>query len=377
MGKLGVQNLNLAGKRVLIRVDFNVPLDGGRISDDTRIRAALPTIQYVLDQGAQPILMSHLGRPKGRVVPELSLKPCADRLSELLGRPVDMESGPDVVLLENLRFHKEEEAGDVAFAEKLAELGDCYINDAFGTAHRAHASTVVITQFFPKASAAGFLMQKEMEFLGETLGDPKRPFVAVVGGAKVSSKLGVLKSLIDKADMVLIGGAMAFTFLRAEGVHVGRSLIEPDLIPTAKELLLSRNIHLPIDVAATNEISEDAEWEVVDLKEGIPPDLIGVDVGPQTIEAWRLLIEPAETILWNGPLGIFEIHDFATGTFAMANLLSHSNATTVVGGGDSVAAVQQAGVAARMNHISTGGGASLEFIEHGTLPGIEALTDHS
>ncbi len=374
---LTVDHLNFAGERVLIRVDFNVPLDGGRITDDTRMRAALPTIQYVLDNGGQPILMSHLGRPKGKEVPKLSLRPIAEHLSTLLGREVAFNREGEIILLENLRFNPGEEAGDLEFAKTLASYGDCYVNDAFGTAHRSHASTAMICEFFPGRSAAGFLMQKEVEFLGNVLKDPKRPFIAIVGGAKVSSKLRVLEVLLQKADRILIGGAMAYTFLKAQGTAVGNSLVEPDLVPKAKELLVSRKIELPVDMRVAAEISDEAESEVIDLIDGIRPGLMGVDVGPKTIEAWRPFIDGAGTIFWNGPLGVFEIRDFSAGTFAMAGLLAHASGTTIVGGGDVVAAVNASGLADRMNHISTGGGASLEFIEQGTLPGIEALTPSS
>lgn len=371
MKQLGVQDLDLAGKRVLIRVDFNVPQDGeGRITDDTRIRAALPTIEYVLEQGGKPILMSHLGRPKGKVVPALTLKPVAERLAELLGRKVAMEPDDgDVVMLENLRFHPEEEKPGPEFIAELAKKGDLYVDDAFGTAHRAHASVVGVAEAMPQA-AAGFLLQKEIEFLGETLLHPKRPFAAIIGGAKVSSKLGVLKALAEKVDLLLIGGGMAYTFLKAKGIEVGNSLLEEELIDDAREIMQvceRRGIVLSLPVDFRVEGGE------VVVRE-IPPGKEGLDAGPATIDKWRQLLADAKTILWNGPVGVFEREEFAGGTFALAETLAASSAITIIGGGDSVAAVKKAGLAEKMSHISTGGGATLEYIEFGTLPGLEALS---
>ncbi len=368
MKQLSVQDLELKGKRVLIRVDFNVPQDElGNITDDTRIRAAVPTIEYVLKQGGKPVLMSHLGRPKGKVVPALTLKPCAERLAKLLGQPVALEPKEgEITMLENLRFHPEEEKPTPAFIKWLAGHGDVYVNDAFGTAHRAHASVVGVAKEMPQA-AAGLLLQKEIEFLGEALLNPMRPFVAIIGGAKVSSKLGVLKALAGKVDTLLIGGGMAYTFLKSRGIEVGDSLLEEDLVGAAREIDQSCKISLPIDVRLDT-------GEVIEVAGGIPKGRSGLDAGPATLQAWRPAIASAHTILWNGPLGVFEKEEFAKGTFALARLIADSKAVTIVGGGDSVAAVKQAGVAEKISHISTGGGAALEYIENGTLPGLEALT---
>lgn len=353
---------------MLIRVDFNVPQDAdGNITDDTRIRAALPTIECVLKQGGRPVIMSHLGRPKGKVVPALTLRPCANRLAELLGRPVALEPEKgEITMLENLRFHPEEEKPTAEFIRWLAGHGDVYVNDAFGTAHRAHASVVGVAKAMPQA-AAGFLLQKEIDFLGEALLNPKHPFVAIIGGAKVSSKLGVLKALAGKVDTLLIGGGMAYTFLKSRGIEVGDSLLEEDLVDAAREIDQSCNVTLPIDVRLDT-------GEVIEVAGGIPPGRSGLDAGPATIEAWRPTIDGAKTILWNGPLGVFEKPQFAEGTFAIARIIADADAVTIVGGGDSVAAVKQAGVAEKMSHISTGGGAALAYIENGTLPGLEALS---
>ncbi|WP_068467431.1 phosphoglycerate kinase [Candidatus Protochlamydia phocaeensis] len=395
--KLSIKDLDLAGKKVLIRVDFNVPLENGTITDDTRIRASLPTIQYVLNQGGSAILMSHLGRPKGKPDPQFSLAPCAKRLSELLKRPVQMAPdccGPtvekmahdlqpgDVLLLENLRFHKGEEKPEEepTFASALSELGEVYVNDAFGSAHRAHASTTTIAQFFPGRAAAGFLMEKEIAYLGSTLLNPRRPFCAVLGGAKISTKFKVIEAFIQKADVLLIGGAMAYTFFKSENIPIGDSLYEEDFINVARELLevdtQSRcRILLPTDVVIARQIDPQAETRIVRVQEGIPEGYQGVDIGPETIQRYISELNKAATIFWNGPLGIFECPPFAKGTQEIAKAMANLSATTIVGGGDSVAAVEQAGVADRMSHISTGGGASLEYIEFGKLPGVEALTD--
>lgn len=397
--KLSIEELSLQGKKVLMRVDFNVPLDkSGQITDDSRIVASLPSIKYVLAHGGALILMSHLGRPKQKS-PELSLAPCAKRLSQLLKIPVllapdciggetekmarDLKPG-QVLLLENLRFHPAEEKpeSDPSFAKKLASLGDVYVNDAFGTAHRAHSSTVSIAQYFPDHSAAGFLLQKEIQFLGKTLTTPQKPFVAIIGGAKISSKVGALKSLVKKVDSLLIGGGMAFTFLKAQGIAIGNSIFEKDYLDTCQELISlcnSQNVslQLPQDLVIANRLSEDASSKTINLqREEIPPGYQGVDIGPQTIESFKAVCRDAKTIFWNGPLGVFEIPQFAKGTYSIAKALSEQkNATTIIGGGDSVAAIEQMGMSDQFSHLSTGGGASLEYIEFGTLPGIEALTN--
>ena len=390
-----LKDLSLKGQRALIRVDFNVPMTKeGTISDDSRIRAALPTIQYVIDAGGKAILMSHLGRPKG-VTPSCSLKPCAERLSELLKKPVpfvpdcvgdgatqavaEMKNG-DVVLLENLRFYDAEEhpEKDPSFAKRLASLGDVYINDAFGTAHRAHSSTAVIAKYFPK-KAAGLLMMKEVEALGSSLVNPVRPFVALIGGAKISTKIGVLTSLLQKTDTLLIGGAMSFTFMRSMGLPTGTSPVEETMIDKAGEIMqqakrLGKALVLPVDLVVASAPEEKAVSKVVALADGIPEGFEGVDIGPKTVAAWKPVFEGAKTIFWNGPVGIFEVPSFAKGTQAIARVVAGcSKAFTVVGGGDSVAALEQAGLASSISHVSTGGGASLEFIEQGTLPGLEAL----
>lgn len=396
--KLSIQDLNLKGKRVLIRVDFNVPLENGRITDDTRIRASLPTIQYTLEQGGIPVLMSHMGRPNGQADPHLSLAPCAKRLAELLKRPVKMApdccgsevekivnelKAGDLLLLENLRFHVGEEnpEKEPSFVSALAKLGDVYIDDAFGCAHRAHASIVEITDFFSGRSAAGFLLQKEITYLGSTLLNPKRPFYAVLGGSKISTKFRVIESLMQKAEVLLVGGAMANTFLKSEEMEIGDSLYERDFIPVARELLDISiqpycRIMLPIDLVVANEINPNAEIKVVSIKEGVPKDYKSVDIGPQTIQRYSAELQKAATVFWNGPLGIFECQPFAKGTNAIAETIANlTSAVTVVGGGDSLAAIEQAGLSHRITHLSTGGGASLEFVEFGTLPGIEALSN--
>lgn len=396
--KLSIKDLNLKDKKVLVRVDFNVPLNKeGQITDDARIVATLPSIRYILDQGGAVILMSHLGRPKGKRAPELSLKPCAARLSELLGQEVIMASDcignetekivnaiqpGQIILLENLRYHHAEEHPDEdpGFAKQLAKLGDVYVNDAFGAAHRAHASITALAHLFPQQAAAGLLLEKEIKFLGETLLKPERPFFAILGGSKLSSKLGVIETLLQKADAIFIGGGMAFTFLKAQGIPIGNSIHEDDFLEKAKGLLALANkdtkrLFLPSDLIVANEISSNAESKLVEIPAGIPEGFEGVDIGPKTIENFSKELHPAATILWNGPLGVFEIPAFAKGTVAIAKVLADLQATTIVGGGDSIAAVQAAGLADRMSHLSTGGGASLEYIEFGTLPGIEALSD--
>lgn len=401
MSKLSLHDLDVRGKRVLVRVDFNVPTEerDGRIAitDDTRIRESLPTINYLREHGAKTILMAHFGRPKGQPNQKYSLRPVADHLHTLIHHPVifshdvigaipekiiaHMHEG-DVVLLENVRFHAEEEANNEKFAEQLAKLGDIYVNDAFGAAHRAHASTAGIPRFIPQ-SAMGLLMQKELKYLGEELEHPAKPFVVILGGSKVSDKIGVIKALMEKADVFLIGGAMAYTFFRAQGIRTGKSRVEADKIDLARELLeLARQkgikFLLPIDNVETQEIRPDAESRNTvehTTEEGISEGWEAVDIGHRTVELYRQEIARARTILWNGPVGIFEIPAFAKGTFALAQALAESDATTIIGGGDSVTAVKQAGLAERMTFISTGGGASLELLEGKQLPGVAALTD--
>ncbi len=382
----------MGGKRVLVRVDFNVPLDDGKIADDRRIREALPTIAELRRQGARVILASHLGRPDGKVVEALRLDPVARRLSELLSAPVRklphcvgpaveravsaMRDG-DVVLLENLRFHSEEEDNDDAFARALASLADVYVNDAFGTAHRAHASTVGVTRFLP--AVAGLLMEKELTYLSRALEDPRRPFVAILGGKKVSDKIGVIRNLLTRADTLLIGGAMSYTFLRARGLSIGASLCEEDKLALARSLMEDAGkrrvtLRLPEDVVVAERFAEDAVHRVVPA-EAIPDGWMGLDIGPRTASAYAEVISPAGTVMWNGPMGVFEFPAFAAGTRAVAEAMARSKAVTIVGGGDSAAAVQQMGLAERMTHISTGGGASLEFLEGKELPGVAALLD--
>ncbi|MGC8837094.1 MAG: phosphoglycerate kinase [Anaerolineae bacterium] len=389
MNKKTVRDVPVAGKRVLVRVDFNVPLTEGRVADDTRIRAALPTIQYLLDQGARVILMSHLGRPKGKVREDLRMRPVGERLAELLGRPVQvlddcvgpqveaavaaMQAG-DVVLLENLRFHPEEEANDAEFARALASLGDLYVDDAFGAAHRAHASTVGVAQYLP--AVAGFLMERELAFLSRALEAPERPYVAILGGAKISDKIGVVRNLLVRADTLLIGGGMANTFLKARGLSVGDSLVEDDAVPVARELLegAADRLRLPVDVVIADAFTADAARKVVPVDQ-VPAAWRILDIGPQTVARFAEAVRGARTVFWNGPMGVFEFPPFAEGTFAIARAVAECAGTTIVGGGDSVAAVNQAGVADRITHISTGGGASLEFMEGRTLPGVAVLED--
>ncbi len=396
MNKKTIRDIDLAGKRVLVRVDFNVPLDSQQhITDDTRIRAALPTIRYLLDQGASVILMSHLGRPDGKVVDTLSLAPVARHLSELLGRPVEMAKdciGPEVeaqatslqpgqvLLLENLRFHKEEEKNNPDFARQLAMLGEVYVNDAFGTAHRAHASTEGVTHYLP--GVAGFLMEKEINFLGSALEHPRRPFVAIIGGAKVSDKIAVLDRLISMVDTLLIGGGMANTFLKAEGFEIGDSLFEESKLDVARELIAKARQRglkflLPTDVVIADRFAADANYKVV-AQNAVPQGWRIMDIGPKAVEAFNKALADAQTIVWNGTLGVAEMPAFAQGTEAIIEILArrtHAGATTIIGGGDSAAAVEEAGAAEKMTHVSTGGGASLEFLEGRVLPGVAALED--
>ncbi len=402
MSKKTVRDVDVAGKRVLVRVDFNVPQDkaGGAISDDSRIRAALPTIDYLRDHGAKVILISHLGRPDGKVVEKLRLKPVAERLQELLGAPVAYATdcvGPvarravdrlqpgDVVLLENVRFHPEEEANDPGFARELASLADLYVNDAFGTAHRAHASTEGIAHELP--AVAGLLMQRELEFLTRATEHPERPYAAIIGGAKVSDKIAVLRRLVETVDKLLIGGGMANTFLAAKGYNMGASLVEHDQLDVAREVTAraaARGITLliPEDVAVAERFSADAGREVFDLPENpenphdvLKGETMALDIGPKTVNAFIAALQDCKLIVWNGPLGVFEFPNFALGTMMLADAVATTNATTIIGGGETVAAVQRAGVADRISHISSGGGASLELLEGKTLPGVAALQD--
>jgi phosphoglycerate kinase len=390
MAKKTVRDIDLHGKKVLMRVDFNVPMQGGVVTDDKRIKAALPTIQYVLDQGASLLLMSHLGRPKGTGFdPEFSLKPAAEALSKLLGRPVRMAPdcvGPevdamakalkpgDVLMLENTRFHKEEEKNDPEFAKMLASLGDVYVNDAFGSAHRAHASTEGVARYLPAVS--GFLMQQELEFLGRATQNPEHPYVAILGGAKISDKIAVIENLLTKCDSLLIGGGMANTFLAAKGYNMQDSLVEPDAIATAKDILSKSGdkLLLPVDVVIADKFDAAAQSQVVEADE-VPAGWRIMDIGPKTIVEYSAAIKDARLVVWNGPMGVFEMPKFAEGTFAIAHAVADSGAISVIGGGDSASAVKKAGVAKKMTHVSTGGGASLEFLEGKPLPGVVALND--
>ena len=398
MQKRSVRDADLSGSRVLMRVDFNVPLQGETITDDTRIRAALPTIRYILEQGASLMLMSHLGRPNGKRMPELSLAPVAARLGELISSPVHMASGVvgaevesaaarlapgEVLVLENTRFYPEEEgtgctaAAQQHFARQLAGLGSVYVNDAFGSVHRAHASTALVCTFMTPC-LAGLLMEKELDYLGKAVVNPARPFVAIIGGAKVSGKLEVLRSLLRKVDVLLIGGGMAFTFLRAQGHGTGNSLVEEDLVAVAADTLAaagrsSVQVLLPVDSVAADKFEATATTQVVGID--VPPGWMGLDIGPATIAAYETEIAKARTVVWNGPMGCFEMEPFAAGTMAVCAAVAASDAISIIGGGDSVSAVNRSGLAAEMTHISTGGGASLEFLEGKELPGVAALDD--
>jgi len=387
--KKTIRDIDVTGKKVLVRVDFNVPLSESGVGDDTRIRAAIPTIQYLLDHGAAVILCSHLGRPKGGPDPKYSLKPVADHLAELLGKPVKFAPdciGPaaekeasslkagEVLVLENTRFHPEEEKNDLKMAEQLANLADLYVNDAFGTAHRAHASTEGVTHFKP--GVAGFLLEKEIKYLGQAVADPKRPFVAILGGAKISDKIGVINNLLSKADAVLIGGGMANTFLKAQGFAVADSLVEADSVPVASELLAKAQgkLHLPVDLVLADKFEAEAARKVIPVG-NVPDGWRILDIGPETVRAFSEVIKTAGTVVWNGPMGVFEFPRFAEGTFGIAKAVAESSAVSIIGGGESVAAIQQSGLAEKITHISTGGGASLEMLEGLELPGVAALQD--
>lgn len=387
--KKTVRDIDLKGKRVLVRVDFNVPIKEGKVTDDTRIRAALPTIEYLLSQGASVILFSHLGRPKGGPDPKYSMKPVADYLSKMVSAPVSFAeeaAGPkaeqaaqslkagEILVLENTRFYPGEEKNDAVLAEQFAKLADVYVMDAFGSAHRAHSSTEGVAKHLP--AVAGFLMEKEIQYLGQAVTEPARPFVAILGGAKISDKIGVIKNLLSKADSILIGGGMANTFFKAQGYPMGDSLVENEVLELAKELLASggAKIRLPVDLVIATGVEDEAEMKVVPVGP-IPDGWKALDIGPETVANFSKVIKESKTVVWNGPMGLFETARFAEGTFGVAKALAESSATTIVGGGDSAAAIQQSGLADKITHISTGGGASLEMLEGIPLPGVAALQD--
>jgi phosphoglycerate kinase len=393
--KKSIAHLKVKDRRVFVRVDFNVPIKGGVIGDDTRIRASLPTIDFALDHGARVVVLaSHLGRPKGKPNAEMSLRPIADRLAELLGRHVDFAEdcvGPaaeravsaapagGVVLLENLRFHAEEEKNDVAFARQLAALADVYVNDAFGAAHRAHASVEALVRLMPEA-AAGLLMERELKYLGDALENPARPFVAVLGGAKVSDKIEVIENLLSRVDRLLVGGAMAYTFFKAQGLPIGKSLVEDDKLDAARDILARAGergvmLLLPTDHVVAPKLEANQPTQTIDVDDAAIGDRMGLDIGPATVAAYREALKDAKTVVWNGPMGVFEIDAFAKGTMAVAHAVADVKGTTIIGGGDSIAAVKKAGVSERITHISTGGGASLEFLGGQTLPGVAVLPD--
>lgn len=398
MNKYSIADLALKDRRAFVRVDFNVPIKNGRITDETRITSSLPTIQHALDQGATVVLASHLGRPKGKPNPEYTLAPVANRLGELLKREVVFasdcigeparqavaraHSSSKVALLENLRFHAEEEKNDQGFAQALASLADVYVNDAFGAAHRAHASVAAMVSHFGKDAAAGFLMEKELRYLGLALGEPERPFIGILGGAKVSDKIDVIENLLKKVDRLLIGGAMAYTFFRALGLPTGNSLVEEDKLDAARDIVThakARNVelHLPTDHVVADKLEAGIPTAVLKVSDAAIANRMGLDIGPDTTTLYAQLLRDARTVVWNGPMGVFEIAAFAAGTLGVANAVAAVNGTTIIGGGDSVSAVNKAGVADRITHISTGGGASLEFLGGQTLPGVAALPDRA
>ena len=391
--KRTIEDLDVGGKKVLVRVDFNVPIDGeGNITDDRRIKEALPTITYLSNKGAKVILMSHLGRPKGKFNPDFSLAPVSRRLSELLGIEIifakdvigedaiskaNALGAGEIMLLENVRFHSEEEKNETQFAKRLSSLGEIFVNDAFGTAHRAHASTAGVAEYLP--SAIGFLIKKELSFMGEAISNPEKPFVAILGGAKVSDKIGVIKNLMEKVDTLLVGGGMAYTFFRAMGREIGKSIVEDDKIELAANILKeaeskSVKLLLPVDTVVAFEFKEDTDYLTVD-SDKIPADYMGMDIGEKTRDIYSQVIENAKTVIWNGPMGVFEMKPFAKGTYALAEAMSKVDGVTIIGGGDSAAAIEQLGFADKMTHISTGGGASLEFLEGKVLPGIDAVDE--
>lgn len=395
LNKKTLKDMDVNGKKVLVRVDYNVPMDSdGEITDDIRIRSSLPTVEYLLENGAAVILMSHLGRPKGEPKKEFSMLPVANKLSELMKREVifadddnvvsdkvrEMAAGlnsGDVMLLQNTRFRKEEEKNEESFAKELASLAELYINDAFGTSHRAHASNVGVSNHLP--SALGFLVEKEVSIMGKALDDPERPFVAILGGAKVSDKIGVIENLLTKVDAIIIGGGMAFTFLRAKGYEVGKSLLEEDKVELAKELIHKAKesgvaLVLPVDVVVADEFKNDTIFKTVSADK-IPSDMMGLDIGQETVELFESVIKEAKTVVWNGPMGVFEMDNFNKGTYAIARAMVESGAITIVGGGDSASAVEKAGLADKITHVSTGGGASLELLEGKVLPGINAISE--